>query len=451
MRFRLRRVLEILAVVLVLAALPYGYYRWRSSNALNEILAELEGAGEPWKLADLEARRKDIDPDKDAAVLIRKTRLPAVRKFPLEEAKPAPNEVLTPAQQAEIREFLDKLGENVETARNLADYPQGRFYVTIAPDVISTLIPHVQDVRELCMVLQYDVWLRAQQADFEGATRTCHASINAARTLRDELFLISHLVRLAMLRETANSTERLLGQGQAPVEVLAKLQRQFQDEADFDGLTVALQGERAGMHQLFEHIATNKADLRLLRGLAGGGHLWRHAITDAFVGVTAEQSHAWILRHSTDELAALALPRPERAARLKELHARVEKAPALAKILSAPVWKNCYPVFARSEAKLGCTIAGLAAEQFRRKHERWPKTLDELSPEFLEKAPRDPYTGEPLRLRVVADGIVIYSPGPDGELRGAGRDQALNANDEQRILDHEFRLWNVDQRRRVAK
>jgi hypothetical protein len=229
------------------------------------------------------------------------------------------------------------------------------------------------------------------------------------------------------------------------------LQKLLQEEADFDGVTRAMQGERAAMHQLFQYIAANKMDMRLLRGLAGARSDWHDTLTDVFAGVTAEQSHAWILRHTTEELAALRLPPPERAARLKELHEGIDKAPAIARMLTAPFWRNCYPVFARSEAKLNCTIAGLAAEQFRRKHERWPKSLDELTPEFLAKTPLDPYSGDALQLRVVADGIVIFSPGPHGVLRGAGRDQPQTANDESAYFDHECRLWNVDQRRRVAK
>ena len=454
MRKRFRRVLEVIAVLLLLAAIPYSYYRWRSSNALNEILAELDASGEPWKLADLEAQRKDVDDDKNAAVLMRKVRLPAPWKFksPLDDLKLAPNEVLHPAEQVKFREFLDNFGENLETLRDLADYPQGQFHTKMAPDVISTLLPHVQEARELGVVFRHDVWLRVQQADFEGAARSCQAMINASRTLREEHLLISHLVRMAMLRDATNSVERIVGQGQPPVDSLAKLQKSLQEEAEFDGLALALRGERAAMHQFFQYIAANKMDMRLMRGLAGAPRShWHETLTDMFAGVTAEQSHAWILRQTTDELAALELPRPERAARLKELNERVDKAPAIAKMLNAPIFRNCFPAFARSEAKLGCTVAGLAAEQFRRKHERWPKTLDELTPEFLAKAPVDPYTGEALRLRVAADGIVIFSPGPDGVFDGAGRDGKLNGNDQQTVLDHEFRLWNVDQRRRVAK
>src|SRR5262245_47442361 len=107
MRRRIRRVVEVIVVLAILAAIPYGYYRWRSSNALNQILAELD-AGEPWKLEDLEAIKKDVPDDKNAAVLIRKARLPAPGKLnaPLDELKLAANEVLSPADALKFGEYL---------------------------------------------------------------------------------------------------------------------------------------------------------------------------------------------------------------------------------------------------------------------------------------------------------------------------------------------------------
>jgi len=124
------------------------------------------------------------------------------------------------------------------------------------------------------------------------------------------------------------------------------------------------------------------------------------------------------------------------------------QAPDLVQTLMAPVWRNSCPVFLRSEAKLRCAAAGLAAEEFRQKHDRWPKTLDELIPVFLAKVQLDPHTGEPLKLRITADGIVIFSPGPEGDLQGTTRDDRNQPFAEEH-LDYEFRLWNVDQRRRA--
>jgi hypothetical protein len=57
--------------------------------------------------------------------------------------------------------------------------------------------------------------------------------------------------------------------------------------------------------------------------------------------------------------------------------------------------------------------AMLAARRFQRKQGQWPTTLEQMSPEFLPKIPVDPFAGTPLRLKVDADFIRIYSIGRD--------------------------------------
>jgi len=69
--------------------------------------------------------------------------------------------------------------------------------------------------------------------------------------------------------------------------------------------------------------------------------------------------------------------------------------------------------FAVDEATRDAADAALAIEQFRRKHDRLPETLDELVPEFLDAVPIDPFDGKPLRYVVREDAYVIYSIGRD--------------------------------------
>ena len=51
--------------------------------------------------------------------------------------------------------------------------------------------------------------------------------------------------------------------------------------------------------------------------------------------------------------------------------------------------------------------------QFHHRHQKWPKSLEELLPTYLEALPIDPFTAAPLRFAVVEEGIVIYSIGED--------------------------------------
>jgi hypothetical protein len=451
MQLRFRKALFYLFALLAAVLLPYGYYcynSWRTGNELAEVLAELDRTAAPWRLADLQARQKPIGDEETVASLVKKAGLPTPRKFTpvIQDFKIPPWQALAPEQYVKLREFLDLVDENVKEARQLIGLPAGRFHVKISADVVGTPIPHVDDVRGLSDALQHNAWWQIQQGDFDLAIQSCLAAMCATRPLREELFLVSHLSRLVILRQTATTVERMLAQGEPPAALLPALRKAILEEADFDGWTLGLEGERAGMNQLFEAIESNKVNLRFLRTLTGARHTWHNVVTDRFVAVNAHQSHIWLLRHHTESMTIRQLPPRERLAKARELEDRAGDAPELARSILAPVWRNCYPVFLRSEAKLRCAVAGIAAEQFRQEQKRWPKTLEELIPKYLAKLPLDPYTGDPLKLRAAPDGIVIYSPGPAGDLTGTARDDPTAPFVEE-IVDHESRLWNPDRRR----
>jgi hypothetical protein len=53
----------------------------------------------------------------------------------------------------------------------------------------------------------------------------------------------------------------------------------------------------------------------------------------------------------------------------------------------------------------------------QRESGRYPKTLDALTPKYLEKVPQDLFTGKPLVYRPDAkgSGYLLYSFGPNGQ------------------------------------
>jgi hypothetical protein len=81
----------------------------------------------------------------------------------------------------------------------------------------------------------------------------------------------------------------------------------------------------------------------------------------------------------------------------------------------SPAYRQAVAAFARLAAKRDFTDAALAAELFRRRHGRWPETLDELVPDFLPGVPLDPFSNQPLRMTSKTDEFKVYSVGRDGK------------------------------------
>jgi len=60
-------------------------------------------------------------------------------------------------------------------------------------------------------------------------------------------------------------------------------------------------------------------------------------------------------------------------------------------------------------------LVGLALELYHREHGNWPASLEELSPRWLPELPVDQITGEPLKYHIADDRPVVYSLGSDSD------------------------------------
>ncbi len=78
------------------------------------------------------------------------------------------------------------------------------------------------------------------------------------------------------------------------------------------------------------------------------------------------------------------------------------------------------PVF--TGAQKGCekylglrdgTVVGISLELYRRRHGRYPQSLNELTPDLLPAIPADRITGQPVKYRLIDGKPVVYSVGAD--------------------------------------
>jgi hypothetical protein len=419
---------------------------------VQEAIAEVDRRDPGWRLEELEAKRAVVpDAENGALVVLTTTRfLPKDwENKPIYEAIEAtpPAAQLHPQHLDALRAELKTLAPAVEEARKLVAYPRGRYRVTWSDDYVSTLVPHLQYARDVARLLDADARLRSQDGDADGALTSCRAIVNAGRSLGDEPLLLAQLVRIACRGVAQASAERALAQGEPSAKALAALQQALAQEARVPLMRIGLRGERAGLHHLLTNVESGKIPYSQFAGHRNPETIW-----EGFEGWLSRPSHveghAWVLRNVTDTIEALEKPVAEREARLQALQARVDKAPPVAAQFLPMVLKVA-GAETRDLANLRCAVAGVAAERYRLKAERWPPRLDDLVTEGLLKAvPTDPYDGQPLRLRHAKDGIVIYSAGPEGKGDGTALDDGYFDPNEVRV---EFRLWDVARRRQPPR
>ena len=165
------------------------------------------------------------------------------------------------------------------------------------------------------------------------------------------------------------------------------------------------------------------------------------------------RSHATLLDLQTRLIEAIKLAPKERNQAVKEVEAAFkqiapdDKSQILVRLLFPSVTKMAQAE-QRIHTKLACAIAGIGAERFRLKKNRWPDSLEELvQAGCLKEIPIDLFDGNPLRFRRTNDGLVIYSPGLGGFYDGKALDDLGNVNEN--VIRVEFRLWDPSQRRQT--
>jgi hypothetical protein len=115
------------------------------------------------------------------------------------------------------------------------------------------------------------------------------------------------------------------------------------------------------------------------------------------------------------------------------------------KILSSASSTKLGKSILKNLALTHCTCVGIACERFRSKHGRWPDTLNQLVPEFMDELPIDPFDGKPIKATRTKEGFTVYSSGYDGKDDGGTLHDQNGEYD--RGPDIGFRLWDPKHRR----
>ena len=215
---------------------------------------------------------------------------------------------------------------------------------------------------------------------------------------------------------------------------------------------LAARGERAGGLVALEDVkaaGAKKPTWDVWWGAARS--VWqRHLTLDEAIALmpgSLPGQQAALLRHETRLVEIAKRPPEQWKPLLDDWNAEVGNLPALARML-APAVGKIGQTFLRSHAVMRCAAAAVAAERYRLRHGRWPAGWDDLvRAGLLRAAPIDPYDGRPLRLKPVADGLIVYSIGVDGSDDGGNlsRSSATPPG-----TDLGFRLWDAGRRRPAA-
>ena len=440
-RRRVRKRTILLGIVAVLAVAFVGGYIYLSTSASQMVRLAKEEADrlDPgWTLGELEARREAIPDAENSAWQVDRVVALLSGGWPpsprIASATPpgfthgtsilgrlievAPEVRLGVPLTVEVRAELSKVGPAVIEARKLADMPRGRFPVEHAPNPNMPLLPQAQAVRNVGRLLWADAYLRAEDGDVDGALESCRAIVNAARSLDDDPIGIVHLVRIAVVGVAARTIERVLAQGEASEEALAKVQALLAEEAKYSPALASMRGERAGTNDLLEKLTSGELDINALNGMMGTKIPPRLPLTTTFY----QYNHALLLQNFNRAVEIAKRPDPEQLALWK---AWDESSPPpdrlLMKLIESlnqvllPGMRGIGEAHLYHHGTIASTLAMVAVERHRMAHGAPPGSFAEIDPKFAGGLIGDPFVGGPVKFKAGPGSIVLYTVGADAK------------------------------------
>jgi hypothetical protein len=234
-------------------------------------------------------------------------------------------------------------------------------------------------------------------------------------SLRSSPFLISHLVRMAIVAIGMQPVWEGLAEHKWSDEQLVELDSEL---AKIDFLLdygFIMRGERAFAIAEFE----NQRRAREMVSYTDAGVAVTNKLTfmpSAFFYQNelafARAHEQWILPLVDTNMRTIsptAVQRVKDVIQAEKKHYSPYKIQAL---MTIPALNAAISKIAQCQANVDLARVACALERYRLAHDNYPKSLDELEPQFIGKIPRDIINGEPLHYRLKPDGqFVLYSVG----------------------------------------
>ena len=313
---------------------------------------------------------------------------------------------------------LSKYDPAIEELREASQLPYSRFPLySDADHPFDTLLPHLAEFKRCAQVLELRAVAELQNAESEKALADVKLSLRLTDAMRTEPFLISHLVRIAMVQIILQPVYEGLANHQWSDAQLVELDSELAKLNFLADFELSMRGERAASIAALDYMRRSRkmefgddASQRIIQKinwLVPSAFFYQNELTIA-------RLHQQYFMPMADATTATVFP-----ARVKDLDKKSDQdmnrhywpykifAKMLTSALTASVKKFSY-----AQGAVVLARTAIALERFQIAHGNFPDSLDALAPQFISAAPRDVIDGQPLHYRKTADqNFILYSVG----------------------------------------
>ena len=367
---------------------------------------------------------------------------------------PVPAQPQSPAE--DVLGALSKYDPVIEELREASRLPGSRFplnYDSESPSAI--LLPHLAALKRCSQTLQLRSLAELQNGQPENALADVKLGLQLADKIHTEPFLISHLVRIAMVNLMLQTVYEGLAEHQWSDAQLVALDAELA-KLDFAAdYKLSMRGELGCQGGEMDRLRRHPEQMQDLGGMSdGGGNNSKLSLPGGLMGHLIPtgwfyQNQFRCARMMVDYYLPLAdvsqgtfspaLARRGDAA----LTAEIKSASPFNMLekLMLPALGNAAKKFAAGQNSGNLARVAIALERYRLAHGAYPESLDALAPQFVAKLPHDIINGQPLHYRrdppspgsgAASGHFVLYSVGwnetDDGGEVGFKKDGAVDIN-----------------------
>ena len=267
----------------------------------------------------------------------------------------------------------------------------------IGPAVIDTLLPHAPQARTVGRLLSADAAMRAHDGDIDGALDSCRAIVAAGRSIGDDPFLISQIVRMAIVEVGLKATSRVLGQGEAS-DAASLACRTFFSTSTVNRFCLLEQKES---EPYWRRSSGGFARVRFRSRRSATGELARNHSPSAVTPLERlayDEQQVLALQWMNRAVAIARRPADDARPLWKAWDAEIERVTAhplgrymtTVTNLMTPHVSAGASAFSRYQTELGAHAILVAAERHRRKTGDWPTTIASIDHGILPKRAHRP-------------------------------------------------------------
>ena len=324
---------------------------------------------------------------------------------------------------ADVLLALSKFDPVIEQLRRDSAWPDSRFPVIYtAENPADILLPHLAVVKRYAQVLQLRASAELQNSQSDKALADVKLILRLNDSVRNETFLISHLVRIAVVNIALQPVWEGMAAHQWSDARLTELDSELAKLDFLADYRFTMRGEMVFQGGIFDYL---KRHPEQFPDMGGDGNVVRRSFT-ARIGWHLIPS-GWVYKNrvncarpmvqlyiplSDTNRGIISPPATRRAEAAVQAGMKHRTAYNIAERLFLPALGNSVRRFAYGQESVNLARVAIALERFRLVRGEYPASLDSLEPRFIEKLPPDIINGEPLHYRRSFDGkFLLYSVG----------------------------------------